>query len=125
MPYLTQKGNFNNLESFFKKHGKIDYISILKIYGELGVSALSDATPKDTGKTAASWGYTIEKTKKEYIITWTNSNINDGVNIALILQYGHGTDNGAYIKGIDYINPSLTKVFNQFIDTITKEVLDG
>ena len=86
---FKSKGGFKNTEQFFKKIGGGDYLKGLEYFGEAGVSALRDATPKDTGKTANSWSYSIDKTKTGVTINWNNSNINDGVNIAMIIQYGH------------------------------------
>ena len=77
------------------------------------VEALAKATPKDTGKTAASWSYTVTKGKESITITWRNSNIVDGVPIAVILQYGHGTRNGGYVEGVDYINPAMRPIFER------------
>lgn len=96
--------------------------SILKKYGEQGVKALSEATPKDTGKTAASWSYKISNTSKGFKLDWTNSNTNQGVNIALIIQYGHGTSTGAYVQGRDYINPALKPIFDEIANAVWKEV---
>lgn len=119
---VTQKGSFKNAEAFLKKpHGR-NVRSILEKYGRIGVEALSAATPRDSGRTAASWGYTIEQKDGVSTITWTNSNINKGVNIAVILQYGHGTRNGGYVVGRDYINPALRPIFDSIADVLAKEV---
>lgn len=91
-------------------------------YGELGVRALSANTPKDTGQTAASWYYSIEKSKDSITISWKNRNVQKGVVIAAILQYGHGTGTGGYVRGIDYINPSMKPVFQQIADDAWREV---
>ena len=88
----------------------------------MGVSALSSATPIDTGKTAASWGYEIESDDDGTRIIWTNSNVNKNVNIAIILQYGHGTGTGGYVQGRDYINPAMQPVFDQIADAVWREV---
>lgn len=88
----------------------------------MGVDALSAATPVDTGKTAASWGYVITRTSDTATITWTNSNVNNGVPIALILQYGHGTGTGGYVKGRDYIKPAIRPVFDELANELWKEV---
>lgn len=87
-----------------------------------GVEALQDATPKDTGKTAESWDYKIDATDKGITIVWTNSNVNDGANIAMLIQYGHGTGSGAYIEGVDYINPALKPIFQEIADNAWVEV---
>lgn len=123
MIVFRHSGNFKKIEKTLKKAIGNDYMTTLKHYGERGVRALSSATPKDTGKTASSWSYDIyKKNKNEIRIVWTNSNINDGVNIAIILQYGHGTRNGAYVQGVDYINPAIKPVFDELADSIWKEV---
>lgn len=102
---------------------KRDARRILNKYGQKGVDLLRQATPKRTGKTAASWSYEISETKGRYEIVWLNSNINKGVNIALIIQYGHGTRQGAYVKGVDYINPVLQDVFEEMAEDLWKEVV--
>lgn len=91
-------------------------------YGELGVRALAANTPKDTGRTAGSWYYSIEKKKNSITISWKNRNVHNGVVIAAILQYGHGTGTGGYVRGIDYINPSMKSVFQQIADDAWREV---
>lgn len=87
-----------------------------------GVSALASATPIDSGETASSWNYEIIRTKNGAIIYWTNNNINKGVPIAILIQYGHATDNGAYVQGIDFINPAMRPIFNEIAETAWKEV---
>lgn len=119
---IKHKGDFHNTERFFDKTQKLDIKSILQKYGEAGVLALSAATPRETGLTAASWGYEIEIGDGTASIFWTNSNTNRNVNIALILQYGHGTGTGGYVQGIDYINPATEKVFDQIAEEAWKEV---
>ena len=100
----------------------MNYRALLEQYGQAGAEALASATPVDSGKTAASWGYEIEETPGGVSIYWTNSNIQDGVNIAVILQFGHGTGTGGYVRGIDYINPALRPIFEQIADKAWKEV---
>lgn len=120
---VKHRGSFKKVEKFLNKMTtKRDYMSTLRRYGELGVNALQEATPKDTGKTASKWRYEIEKTNGGYTIYWLNSSTNDGVNIALLIQYGHGTGWGAYVQGIDYINPALKDVFDKMADDVWKEV---
>lgn len=96
--------------------------SILAKYAQIGVQALSNSTPKDSGATAFAWGYEIERDSNGYSIHWTNDNINDGVNIAVILQYGHGTGTGGYVQATDYINPAMAPVFEQIADAAWNEV---
>lgn len=120
---IRQKGNFNNLENFLKKSSKIDLMTLLNKCGEKGVSALRLATPIDSGETASSWGYEIIKKSNGYVIYWTNDNIVSGVSIALIIQYGHGTRNGGYVQGRDYINPSIRPIFDEMANLAWKDVI--
>ena len=119
---VKQRGDFRKTTQFLTKASKADAYDILEKYGKAGVTALSAATPKDTGRTASSWTYKIEKTGKGYSLSWHNSNVNRGVNIAVILQYGHGTRNGGYVVGIDYINPALRPVFDKLSTELIREV---
>lgn len=119
---FRHRGNFNNTERFFHRALNGDFYTSLERYAKEGVAALSAATPVNTGKTASSWDYEIVRTKGRVSIYWTNSNINKGVPIAVILQYGHGTNNGGYVEGIDYINPALKPIFDKIADQAWKEV---
>ena len=110
---IRQKGDFKKSLTFFSHIKSWSVRPILEKYGKLGVERLADATPKATGKTAASWSYTVTKGKESITITWRNSNIVDGVPIAVILQYGHGTRNGGYVEGVDYINPAMRPIFER------------
>lgn len=119
---VAERGDFKNIEKFLKKpHGK-NMRAILEKYGKIGVQALSSATPKKTGRTAASWSYEISQGSGQTTITWKNTNVNKGVNIAIILQYGHGTRNGGYVVGRDYINPAMRPIFDSIADVLWKEV---
>ena len=117
-----QKGDFSNLEKLLKKSLGKGYRKVLEQYGREGVAALSAATPRKTGKTASSWEYEITEKNGQLSVIWKNKNINNGVNIAIILQYGHGTRNGGYVQGIDYINPALRPIFEKMADAAWKEV---
>ena len=119
---FEQKGNFSSTEKFLKNASSKDYRSILEQYAQAGVSALSASTPINTGRTASSWSYVIEQKGNTSSVVWTNSNIQNGVNIALILQYGHGTKNGGYVQGRDYINPAIRPIFDKLADAAWKEV---
>jgi hypothetical protein len=119
---ITQKGDFKNTEGFFKRVIKRKYVDLFHQIGEAGVKALKEATPKKTGKTAESWSYTVEETKDGLSISWNNSNRNDGANVAILIQLGHGTGTGAYVKGVDYINPALKPVFDAFANKVWWEV---
>lgn len=119
---FKHKGNFEPTTKFLYRNRRMDLKTILSKYGELGISALEEATPKDTGKTSKSWGYRVSITNRGASIIWTNSNIVDGVPIAVILQYGHATRNGGYVEGVDYINPALQPVFDDILKRVWKEV---
>lgn len=110
---VTVRGDYAKTERYFEKLQKGINPNALDKYGEAGVRALEKATPKDSGLTAYSWTYRIKKGKTSTTIEWLNSNVVDGVPIAVILQYGHGTRNGGYVQGQDYINPALRAVFDQ------------
>lgn len=116
------EGNFNRTRRLLKSSDKSKIKSVLSKYGRMGVEALSKATPVDTGKTASSWSYEIEFTAAGANLYWKNSNVNNGVPIALILQYGHGTGNGGYVAGRDYINPALRPIIDDIADSVWKEV---
>lgn len=119
---FRQKGSFDKTEKLLKKTLGRNYRSVLDKYGREGVAALSAATPVDTGNTAASWSYEIIQNEGSLSVIWNNSNVNRGVNIAVILQYGHGTRNGGYVAGRDYINPALQPIFDRMADAAWKEV---
>lgn len=120
---FKQKGDFKNTEKLLRKIAGRNYMKVLSQYGQEGVRALSAATPKDSGLTAASWSYEIKKSEKGFQIIWENSHIEGGyANIALLLQYGHGTRTGGYVQGRDYINPAIRPVFDKIADRAWKEV---
>ena len=119
---VKQRGSFDKTEKFLKKSFRRDYISVLEKFGQQGVAALSAATPIDSGVTATSWSYEIIQNESSISIVWSNSNMQKGVNIAIILQYGHGTRNGGYVSGRDYINPALRPIFDKMADAAWKEV---
>lgn len=110
------------MEKFLDSIRNRKYLDALNRYGQEGVVALSAATPVDSGKTASSWDYKISVSGSATKITWTNSNINQDVNIAVIIQYGHGTGTGGYVQGRDYINPAMRPVFDKIAEEIWKEV---
>lgn len=121
---ISHRGSFKNTERLFSKSQKINFLNILERYAREGVDALSSATPIDTSLTSNSWSFEVKVTKKGYSISWHNSNIVDGVPIAIILQYGHATKNGGYVQGQDYINPAIKPVFNAISENLWKEVKD-
>ena len=121
---VKQKKDSKITEKYLKKLKDARFYDHLAKYGELGVQALSEATPRDSGLTAGSWGYEIEIGKNSATITWTNSNVQDGwFNVALGIQYGHGTGSGGYVQGIDYINPAMRSVFEKMVLDIWLEVI--
>ena len=119
---FRQKGDFSKLTSFLEKAKESVKIGDLDKYGREGVAALSSATPIDSGKTANSWSYEITNKNGSVTISFNNSNIQNGVPIAIILQYGHGTKNGGWVQGIDYINPAIQPVFDEIVDKAWREV---
>jgi len=119
---FRQKGDFKKLNSYLERLEEVIKLGKLNKYGERGVSALASATPVDTGLTASSWQYSINREKDSVSISFENTNINNGVSIAILLQYGHGTRNGGYVQGRDYINPAIQPLFDQIAEEAWKEV---
>ena len=119
---FRQKGDFSKTTSYLQKLKNTQIRNILERYGREGVAALSSATPVDTGKTAGSWYYKIEQTNTYTSLIFCNSNINNGVPIAIILQYGHGTRNGGWVEGRDYINPAIQPIFDKIVEQAWGEV---
>ena len=119
---FSHKGDFSKLTRYLGKVKDTVKISDLDKYGREGVAALASATPIDTGRTANSWEYKIERTKDSVTISFNNTNIQNGVPIAIILQYGHGTGTGGWVQGRDYINPAIQPVFDKLADNAWKEV---
>ena len=122
---FRQKGDFRRTSDFLKRVNRLNLDAILNQYGQEGVEALRAATPKDTGTTANSWNYAVHKGTGSITITWSTSNIVDGVTIAVILQYGHGTRNGGYVQGTDYINPAMKPIFDKIAQRAWEEVKRG
>lgn len=119
---FRQKGNFSKLNRYFERVKEVVKVGDLDRFGREGVQALSSATPRDTGLTATSWEYSIERSSNRVSITFNNTNIQNGVPIAIILQYGHGTRNGGYVQGRDYINPAIQPIFDKMVEDAWKEV---
>lgn len=122
MLVFRQNGNFSKTNNYLQRLLEITNMSILDKYGKKGVEALTAATPVDTGETANSWSYKIIHKKGIATLEFDNSNVQDGVSIAIILQYGHGTRSGTWVEGIDYINPALQPIFKEISDELWKEV---
>lgn len=118
----SYSGDFKGTKNFLANLKKRNFISKLDKYGQMGVDALREATPKDTGKTANSWYYEIEETRDSVTITWLNSNTNRSIPIALLIQYGHATRDGGWISGKDYINPALKPIFDAIAKSAWEEV---
>ena len=119
---FKQKGDFSRLTRFLEKAKDTVKIRDLDRYGREGVNALAAATPVDSGLTASSWYYKIERGNGSVSISFHNSNIQNGVPIAVILQYGHGTRNGGWVQGRDYINPAIQPIFDKIANNAWKEV---
>lgn len=118
----TQKGDFSKTTRFLQRAKEVVRLSDLDKYGQEGVTALASATPVESGKTANSWYYRIEHTKGSVKIVFCNSNVQNGVPIAIILQYGHGTRNGGWVEGRDYINPAIQPIFDEIANEMWREV---
>ena len=120
---IKHHGSFSKTERFFNKAIRRDYLNVMEKYAEFGLAVLREATPTDTGKTKASWNYIIEeKEKGKVTIAYTNSNVNDGVSVVLLLMYGHGTQDGGYVQGEDFVHPAIRPVFHELVNKIWKEV---
>ena len=119
---MKQSGSLKNFEGFLYKNRKRRLYQLLNEYGKQGVELLRDATPVDTGKTATGWGYEIEVSSQGVSLYWVNNNVNEGVPIAILIQYGHATRSGSYVQGVDYINPALRPLFESMATKLWKEV---
>lgn len=119
---FSHKGNWSKTNSFLQKALHLIKLSELDKYGMEGVKILYENTPKDSGLTAQSWYYKIINSDNSVRIEWLNSNVNDGIPIAILIQYGHGLQNGGYVDGIDYINPSMKPLFDEIVEKIRKEL---
>lgn len=121
---VKHRGSFKKTENFLQRMSQKVYLKHLESLAKRGVDALSSATPVDSGLTASSWAYEIHSSESSYQIVWTNSNVNKGVPIAIILQYGHGTGTGGYVQGRDYINPAIQPIFDEIAKTAWLEVTE-
>lgn len=120
---VKTKGDFKNFNKFVDRMLRHDYKQVIEKYARMGVKALSEATPIDSGDTAKSWDYEIHYSDGRTKIVWTNSNVTkSGTPVAILIQYGHHTKNGGYVQGIDFINPALRPVFTKLAEDIWKEV---
>lgn len=121
---VVHTGNFNGIERFFNRVLKKNYLNIISDYAERGLEALKDATPKDSGITANSWNYQIEDKNGVTSLTYMNDSMNEGQHIVILLVYGHGTRNGRYVEGIDFVSPAIAPVFKKLADKIWREVTE-
>ena len=119
---FRQKGDFSKLDHYFERVKEAAKIGVLDKYGQAGVSALSSATPVESGKTASSSYYEIKRQNGSVALEFYNSNVNNGVPIAVILQFGHGTGTGGWVQGRDYINPAIQPIFDKIAEDAWKEV---
>lgn len=121
----TTEGSLKNTQDLLARLKRGEFFKSLDRYGKEGVAALKAATPIDEGLTAESWRYDIIKRRGGYTLVWSNTNSNDGVNVAVLIQYGHGTGSGGYVQGIDYINPVIQPLFKKIANEVWKEVSNG
>ena len=119
---IVSKGDFKKTRKTLEKAKRMNIRAILDKYGKEGVAVLADATPKDSGETANSWSYEVKMDHHGASIFWSNSNINDGVNIAVILNYGHGTGTGGFVKGSGFISPAIRPIFDDISQKAWEEV---
>jgi hypothetical protein len=119
---FRQKGDFSKLTSYLEKTKNVFRAGVLDKYGREGVAALSSATPVESGETANSWYYKVHQRRGSVSITFYNSNVQNGVPIAIMLQYGHATRNGGWVEGRDYINPAIQPIFDKILNEMWREV---
>ena len=119
---ITSKGDFSKAFSYLNRLKQLKIDRILEVYGQKGVDALRAATPRDTGILADSWNYTITRGDGSAKIEWHNTDLEGGYNVALLIQYGHGTNNGGYVPPHDYINPAIDPIFQELSTQIGEEV---
>lgn len=119
---FRHKGDFSKATRYLERLKRASSFGILDKYGKEGVAALASATPVDSGLTASSWYYKIERNATSTTIGFYNSHVNQGVPIAIILQYGHGTGTGGWVQGRDYINPAIQPVFDRIVNDAWREV---
>jgi hypothetical protein len=121
----VSSGSFAKTEKFLRGLDDRKLFSDLDRYGRMGVDALRSATPVETGRAAKSWGYQINTKGGRVSISWFNTDVEGGVNIAVIVQYGHGTGTGGYVQGRDYINPAMRPIFDRILDDVWRKVTNG
>lgn len=122
---IKASGSNKKMDDFIRKLTKPAFFNILDHYGAIGVSALSSATPVDSGLTASSWTHEVTHKRGKHSIVWRNTNVNDGIPVAILIQYGHGTGTGGFVHGVDYINPAIQPLFQKIADTVWEQVTNG
>lgn len=118
-------GSTDKMESFLKHALKVDVRAIMDSCGKQGVDALSSATPLESGRASQSWGYETSSKNGVYSIVWTNTDVENGFPVVIMLQYGYGTGTGGYVEGVDFINPAIKPIFEQIADKVWKAVISG
>lgn len=121
----SSNGGFDKTEAWLRKLQKLDIASIVHAGAQRGVRALSTATPRDSSRAATSWAAEVTRTKNSTTITWTNSDVENGFPVVIMLQYGHGTGTGGYVQGIDFINPAIRPIFDEIAQTVWKAVISA
>jgi hypothetical protein len=116
---FTQKGDFRKVDLYFKSLKDIEYLPILQKYGQIGVEALSAATPVDTGLAASSWGYRIEHDKGQVRLIWTNDDIEGGMNVVILIDRGHATKDGGWVPGYHFIDETISPIIAQIAREVT------
>lgn len=122
---FSHSGSFDKTTAWLRKLQRLPLDQIVRAEAQKGVQALAAATPKDSGLAASSWGYQIKKTATSLTIEWTNSDVENGFPVAVMIQYGHGTGTGGYVQGIDFINPAMRPIFDQIAQTVWKAVISA
>ena len=116
---IQEYGDFGNLEKYLKKSRRAN----LDVLGQAIVNALRDTTPVESGETANAWGYKIVSTSRGLDLEIYNTHINDGVNIAIILHYGHGTGTGGYVPPRPYIDSAIDAAYKKTINKVLEDYL--
>lgn len=124
MFYIRSKGGWERTTAFLEHLRELKLTVILNNYGKKGVSALANATPKDTGETAGAWSYKVDVGNGNASVTWTNSKMIEGTPLVIMLQYGHGTGTGGYVQGRDFINPAIRPILDEIVEKVWKEVTE-
>lgn len=122
---VSSSGSFDKTTAWLQKLQKLDVGAIAEAGAQRGVRALSSATPQDSSRAAGSWGYEIKRTRNSTTITWTNSDVENGFPVVIMLQYGHGTGTGGYVQGVDFINPAIRPIFDEIAQTVWKAVISA